>query len=232
MDDQGWDASPAAPRLRRRRDVPEARWPVVAAVLVAICLTLVRPNALLFTPRYVVPILEVALLFALLVGDPGRIDRRQKWLRWVSLALVTILIAGALWATGVLIHELVEGKSAVANEAWKLLETGAIVWLANNIAFSLFYWDLDGGGSAARLHFTPRCPDLAFPQQLSPEVAPPGWRPLFIDYLYLGFTNATAFSPTDVMPMVPWAKVAMTVQSLVSLAILGLVVARAVNIFS
>ena len=90
----------------------------------------------------------------------------------------------------------------------------------------------DGGGAAARAHHLPAFPDLAFPQQLNPRIARPSWRPRFIDYLYLGFTNATAFSPTDVMPLVPWAKIAMTVQSLISLAILGLVVARAVNVFS
>jgi hypothetical protein len=67
---------------------------------------------------------------------------------------------------------------------------------------------------------------------MNPDLAPAGWRPRFIDYLYLGFTNALAFSPTDVMPLVPWAKVAMGVQSLISLGILALVVARAVNVFT
>jgi hypothetical protein len=99
-------------------------------------------------------------------------------------------------------------------------------------AFALLYWELDSGGAAARAHRLPRHADFAFPQQLNPDIAPAGWRPRFIDYLYLGFTNATAFSPTDTMPLAPWAKVAMTVQSLISLAILGLVVARAVNVFS
>ena len=231
-DDGDDGAGPAARRAVRRRDVAESRWPMVAALLTAACLTALLPGQLRFAPRFLVPGLELALLVALVVGDPGRIDQRDKWIRWASLTLVTLLILGALWATGLLIHELIEGKSAVANDPAKLLASGSIVWVSNNIAFSLFYWDLDGGGSAARLHLAPRYPDLAFPQQLSPELAPPRWRPLFIDYLYLGFTNATAFSPTDVMPLAPWAKVAMTVQSLVSLAILGLVVARAVNVFS
>ena len=73
-------------------------------------------------------------------------------------------------------------------------------------------------------------PELAFPAQLNPGVAARGWRPEFFDYLYLGFTNATAFSPTDVMPIARWAKLAMTVQAVGSLMILGLVIARAVNI--
>ena len=67
---------------------------------------------------------------------------------------------------------------------------------------------------------------------MNPELAPVGWRPRFVDYLYLAFTNATALSPTDAMPIAPWAKIAMTVQSLISLAILGLVIARAVNVFA
>ena len=106
------------------------------------------------------------------------------------------------------------------------------MWLSNIIAFSLLYWELDEGGAAARLFSGRRRPDLAFPQELNPGVRVEGWRPVFVDYLYLGFTNATAFSPTDVMPLVPWAKIAMMVQSMISLIVLGLVIARAVNVFS
>ena len=86
------------------------------------------------------------------------------------------------------------------------------------------------GGPEARVSAPPEFPDLAFPEQLNPKIAPPGWRPEFFDYLYLGFTNATAFSPTDVMPQARWAKLAMAVEAAGSLAVLGLVIARAVNI--
>ena len=103
------------------------------------------------------------------------------------------------------------------------------MWVANNIAFSLLYWELDCGGAAARVHRLKPHPTSRF-RSNSPEVAPDGWRPRFVDYLYLGFTNATAFSPTDVMPLTPRAKFPMLVQSLVSLILLGLVVARAVNV--
>ncbi|HKZ13581.1 MAG TPA: hypothetical protein VJL81_07030 [Solirubrobacterales bacterium] len=98
------------------------------------------------------------------------------------------------------------------------------------LVFALLYWEVDGGGSVARARRPPQYPDLAFPQQMNPQLAPAGWRPMFIDDLYLGFTNALAFSPTDVMPLVPWAKFTMALESMISLAILGLVVARAVNI--
>ena len=132
---------------------------------------------------------------------------------------------------GVLIGDLINGGPET-NSAGALLEAGAVVWLSNNIAFSLLYWELDGGGAAARIHETPRRIDLAFPQELNPILQSGDWRPRYIDYLYLGFTNATAFSPTDAMPLAPWAKLSMMLQATVSLVILGLVIARAVNVFA
>jgi hypothetical protein len=141
-------------------------------------------------------------------------------------------VVNSLVATGYLIDDLIHGGKET-NSASALLSAGAIVWVLNNIAFALLYWELDGGGSAARTHASPlRRIDLAFPQDLNPRIAQQNWLPRFIDYLYLGFTNATAFSPTDVMPLAPWAKIAMAVQATISLAILGLVVARAVNVFT
>ena len=113
-----------------------------------------------------------------------------------------------------------------------LLAAGAIVWVTNCLAFGLLYWELDCGGAAQRAHGLPPYPDFAFPQQLNPELAPADWRPRFIDYLYLGFTSATAFSPTDAMPLRAWNKLAMMLQSSISLALLGLVIARAVNVFT
>lgn len=111
-----------------------------------------------------------------------------------------------------------------------LRSVGFGVWLYTIVAFASPYWVLGGGGPDARLRTPPQFPQLAFPEQLNPVVAPPGWRPQFLDYLYLGFTNATVFSPTDAMPLARWVKLATTVQALGSLFILGLVIARAVNI--
>ena len=105
-------------------------------------------------------------------------------------------------------------------------------WVGNNIVFGLLYWMFDAGGPSARFRRERRYADFLFPQHSDPELAPPGWRPLFVDYLYLGFTNAMGFSPTDVMPLTPWAKLAMLVHSMISLMIIGLVVARAVSLFS
>jgi hypothetical protein len=211
--------------------VPEARWHMASAVLAAMVLTVLLPNEWLLGPAWVVPLVEGALLLALVVGDPGAISKRSSIIRAVSIALVAVLIGQSLWSTGRLIDDLITGGPNT-DAAGALLAAGSIVWVSNNIAFALLYWELDGGGAAARAYGLPTYPDLAFPQQLNPDVAPPNWRPRFIDYLYLGFTNATAFSPTDAMPLAPWAKITMAVQASISLAILGLVVARAVNIFT
>ena len=113
-----------------------------------------------------------------------------------------------------------------------LLTSGALVWLGNALVFSLLYWEFDSGGPLARYRREHAYPDLLFTQQASPEFAPPGWRPQFADYVVLGLTTNMAFSPTDVMPMAVWAKLTMTLQSLVALAVIGLVIARAVNIFA
>jgi hypothetical protein len=172
------------------------------------------------------------LLAALIAGDPGRIDRRTAPLRALSVGLISVLVFGALWATVLLTSHLINGGKET-DSADALLEAGSTVWVSNIIAFALLYWEFDGGGAAERAHRAPtRSVDLAFPQQMSPSLAPPHWRPRFIDYLYLGFTNATAFSPTDAMPLVPWAKITMALQALISLVVLGLVIARAVNIFA
>ena len=142
---------------------------------------------------------------------------------------MVVLVAEAAGVTARLVVDLVEGGPET-NNAEDLLSVGFGVWLYTILAFAFLYWVLDGGGPDARLWAPPEYPDLAFPEQLNPDLAAPGWRPQFFDYLYLGFTNATAFSPTDVMPLARWAKAVMTLQAAGSLLILGLVIARAVNI--
>jgi uncharacterized membrane protein len=211
--------------------VREGRWPMASAVLAVIVMTVLLPDTLRHAPKWVLPVIEGLLLVALIAGDPGRINRRTRWLRVLSILLVSVLVLGSLSATAELVDDLIHG-GGVTDSAGELLVAGNIVWMSNNITFALLYWELDSGGPAVRAHHLRPHPDFAFPQQLSPEIAPPDWRPRFVDYLYLGFTNATAFSPTDAMPLAPWAKIAMVVQSLVSLLILGLVIARAVNVFT
>ena len=209
--------------------VGEARWPMAAAVLAVIVLTLLLPHSLIVRPRWGVPIVEGILLLAVIIGDPGKIDRTSRPVRVLSVTLIALLVATTLWCTAVLIDELIRGGPATASGG-TLLAAGGIVWLSNCIAFGLLYWELDSGGPAVRAHGLPAYPDFAFPQQLSPELAPPDWRPQFVDYLYLGFTTATSFSPADVSPLRSWNKIAMMAQSTISLTLLGLVIARAVNV--
>ena len=202
---------------------------MAVAVLAVIGLTLLLPHSLIVRPRWGVPVLEGLLLVAVIIGDPGKIDRRDRRVRALSITLIVLLVATALWCTALLIAQLIRGGPATASGG-ALLAAGGIVYLSNVIAFGLLYWELDSGGPAARAHGLPAHPDFAFPQQLSPELAPEDWRPRFIDYLYLGFTSATAFSPTDVMPLRSWNKIAMMLQSAISIGLLGLVIARAVNV--
>ena len=212
--------------------VAEPRWPMAAAVVAAIVLTILLPREQRLAARVGAPAHpRHPARGPDRQAIPGAIDRRSKLLRRLSIALVSILVLSALGATTKLIDVLITGGKQT-NSASDLLEAGSIVWAGNILAFALLYWEVDSGGAAARVHHTRAHADFAFPQQMDPELARTGWRPEFVDYLYLAFTNATAFSPTDAMPLAPWAKLAMMVQSVSSLAILGLVIARAVNVFS
>lgn len=204
---------------------------MAAAVIASAVLTLLLPDDLRLGPRWALPLAEGLLLVALISGDPGRISRRSTVLRSVAIALVVVLVGSAIWSTVQLIDDLIHGGHET-NSADALLLAGGSVWSSTVLAFSLLYFELDSGGPAARAHHMPPTPALAFPQQLSPELNAPHWRPHYIDYLYLGFTNSTALSPTDVMPLASWAKSVMTLQSVLSLMILGLVVARAVNVLA
>ena len=186
-----------------QRGCGEPRWPMASAVGAAIILTVLMPDELRLGPPWLLPLIDGGLLVALILGDPGKIDRRSSALRRLSLGLVFVLIVGALWATVLLISDLINGGKET-HDASAVLEAGAMVWASNIIAFAFLYWELDGGGAPQRAHRpADRVVDFAFPQQISPNLAPPRWRPGFVDYVYLGFTNATAFSPTDAMPLAP-----------------------------
>jgi len=204
---------------------------MVFAVVAVIVLTLLLPHDLVTRPRWGVPIVEALLLIAVIVADPGKIDLVSPRVRVLSITLIALLVATTLWCTAQLIVELIRGGPATSSGG-ALLAAGGIVWLSNCLSFGLLYWELDSGGPAVRAHGLPAHPDFAFPQQLNPELAPEHWRPRFVDYMYLGFTSATAFSPTDAMPLRAWNKIAMMAQSTISLVLLGLVIARAVNVLT
>jgi hypothetical protein len=226
-----WDDSAVA-SAGDESPIGESRWPPVVTVLVFLVFNIavriwVPREGVIHVP-WLAPLLEGAVLVALLTSNPTSAAERRR-LRRTAIVLVSLLVAAALWATVLLVADLIEGTGNT-NSPGNLLASGAMVWLGNILAFSLLYWLMDGGGPFARSR-RPVPVDFAFTQHMSPELATPGWRPVFFDYLHLGFTTATAFSPTDVMPLTHRAKYAMVVQSTVALALFGLVVARAVNAF-
>jgi hypothetical protein len=173
--------------------------------------------------------LLLVLLGVLVIGDPGRINRQSRALRIVTgvmLGLITLV-------TAVSAFRLVMGliTDATFETPGKLLMTGGIIWITNVLAFALWYWHLDSGGPAARAMRDIRTqPAFHFPEQDLPLVVGEHWYPEFIDYLALSFNTATAFSPTDIAAIRHWPKLSMIAESAVSLSLIGLVLARAVNV--
>lgn len=216
---------PVAWRARTRG---EPRWVPSLAVAAAIGLQWALPTRLAIRPWWVLPAVGSVLLAALWIADPRHIDRRAAHLRVMSIALTVVLSGGNAVSAVRLVLGVLHGTLRV--DAPSLLLSGGAIWLTNVVVFAFWYWELDRGGPADRAHGIKHHPDLLFPQMTSPELAPASWEPLFVDYLYVSFTNAAAFSPTDVLPLARWAKLTMLLQSLVSLSTLALVIARAINI--
>ncbi|SCF74800.1 Uncharacterized membrane protein [Streptomyces sp. DconLS] len=213
----------------RRATRGETRWAVTTVMLAAVALQLVLPHRLvLLRPVWILPVLELVLLAALVASNPRRVEPSTAWLRWLGLLLIGVISLANGWSAGRLVWDLVHGIGG--QDAVPLLRAGAVIWFTNVIVFALWYWESDRGGPMARVRGQQRYADFLFVQMQSPDMAPPDWEPQFLDYLYLSFTNATAFSPTDVMPLSRWAKMLMMLQSSVSLVTVGLVVARAVNV--
>jgi uncharacterized membrane protein len=206
----------------------ERRTAALVAAVVAAALQVVLPDRLIvgLGPRWLLPSLEGVLAAVLLVAVPGRITRESARLRSLSLLLIAVINIANFVSLGELVDALLSGGGGGGRA---LVVASVPVWLTNVIVFGLWYWELDRGGPAARLQPEHRRPDFLFPQ-MTAQAAAPGWTPSFVDYLYTSFTNATAFSPTDTMPLTPAAKSLMTLQSLASLLTVALVVSRAVNI--
>ncbi|MGW2696448.1 hypothetical protein [Streptomyces sp. NPDC001296] len=212
----------------RRPTARESRWAVTAAVLGAVALQLLLPERLAFRPEWLLPALELLLLVLLLPAHRARTKRTTSLLRGCGLTLAGIVSLANGWSAVLLIRGLVRGTEG--GDARTLLMTAAAIWLTNVIVFALWYWEWDRGGPGARAEGGSDCPDFLFPQMQSKELTQADWEPAFADYLYVSFTNATAFSPTDTMPLSRWAKLLMASQASISLLTLALVVARSVNI--
>ena len=218
------DDAPPSVRL-----TPERRWPMATAVLVAIVLQVITPHTGRLVFWWVFPVLEVAALVAVIVRDPGRIDRRTRAARRTTLVLIALLTVGTLGSLVVLALDVVDTSYSNIG-ATALLGRGAALWVTNVVVFSLWFWEVDRGGPAERAAASKIPPSFGFPEEAMPELVPEGWMPRYPDYLFLSFTNATAFSPTDTLPIRIWAKMTMMVESVISLITAILVIARAINV--
>ena len=200
-------------------------WPAVLAVLAVGGLHLALPEPLTFGPSWLLLVVVSVLLVPVLAARlRGSFDLNQR-LGYVLLGVVT---AAMLWSLSLLVRSLPDHTLSPP----VLLRSATSLWITNILVFASWYWRLDAGGPHQRhLNGSHNKGDFLFPQMtLPPAVQEPGWSPGFVDYLFLAFNTSTAFSPTDSPVLSRWAKVAMMVQSSISLATLALLAARAVNI--
>jgi hypothetical protein len=204
-------------------------WAPQLVVATAILLDVLLPEKLTLGPTWLLPSVEGLLLLALVAASPHPGMRHSTLRRGLAMALIGLVSAVNVVSLFLLCHFLIHHQ-ANSSEGRSLIFSGIALWGTNVLLFGLWYWELDRGGPLARAHDPEALPDFLFPQMNEPRWAPPRWAPRLIDYLYVSLTNATAFSPTDAMPLTPTAKILMSTQSLVALVTVGLVVARAVNI--
>jgi uncharacterized membrane protein len=204
-------------------------WGGQVVLALAILLQLSLSDKLTVGPYWLLPAMEAVALAALSIASPHPRMRHNPLRRRLALTLIAVVSAANAYSLVMLIHFLLRGGQ-VSGRA--LIGSGIVLWVTNVLLFGVWYWQLDGGGPAARRLKRRPHPDFLFPQMTDDgkKFAPQGWKPTLLDYLYTSFTNATAFSPTDTMPLTPMAKALMAGQSLVALATIGLVFARAVNI--
>lgn len=223
------ERAPAKPEAAADEYHNEPTWPAALAVVVALALQLALPDRLTFGPRWVVPVLEAALLAPLLIGSRYRHHEESARARVLSITLVAVITLANLYSLLQLAYYLIHGGKTGGQE---LIVAAILIWLTNVIIFGLWYWETDRGGPGARTGKAPRPPEFLYPQMANPDLGGKAWRPGFLDYMYVSLTNATAFSPTDTMPLSQRVKSLMGIQALASLITVALVAARAVNILS
>jgi uncharacterized membrane protein len=214
-------------KLEKRLVAGDPLWPPQLALALAIGLYLLLSEKVTVGPNWLMPAVEAALLAALVVVSPNRAAAHAVGTRRFALSVVAFVSLANIASLVLLVHYLVVGGHAGGRQ---LIESGAVLWVTNVLLFSVWYWEMDAGGPAAR-HLNPDgFADFAFPQDDNRDLALPGWRPGYFDYFYTSLTNATAFSPTDTMPLTQSAKAVMALQSVSALLTIGLVISRAVNI--
>jgi hypothetical protein len=201
--------------LRKKINHTEAGWHIIIALFIAIGLELALSNSLTFGAKYVVAGLEVVLILLLTV-----FPLHATLKRLFAILLLGLISIANLTSLGMVIAALFGGLDVNGHE---LLISSMGIYLTNIIVFGLWYWELDNTRTSV--------PDFLFPQQSNLQLMH-NWKPMFFEYLYISITNATAFSPTDAMPLTHRAKLLMSIQAVVSLVTVALVVARAVNILN
>jgi uncharacterized membrane protein len=214
-------------RVRRRVEQGDPFWPAQLTVALAIALNLTLSQKIMVGPKWLLPGIEAVLLVALVVVAPARATAHSRGRRQFSLGVIGLVSLTNVVSLGLLVNFLINGGKVNAHQ---LILSGIVLWGTNVLLFAVWYWEMDRGGPVTRFLDPDTLPDFQFPQMENPQFAPAGWRPGFIDYLYTSLTNATAFSPTDTMPLTQTAKIVMGIQSSAALLTVGLVVARAVNI--
>ena len=213
-------------RAYMRFDRRQSRLPAAIAILVVAVLYPLIPSQLSLGPAILFPIVAVLGVLPLTIADALGLE--HPWQRPLALTLLGLTAAANGTSIALLVRELVARSSDMSGR--QLLAGALTVWVANVIVFALWYWELDRGGPRQREADGGDTPDFLFPQMTDAKDIMPGWQPAFSDYLYTSSTNATAFSPTDTMPITGWAKLLMSAQSLSSFVLVVLVTARAVNI--
>lgn len=207
----------------------ESRWPVAITTLATLGMLAVLPGRVRIFPPWTAYAMVVAVVVPMLAVTLSA--NKHRWLRTervMTFAFCLIASFGNLANLANLIRRIVGHSTEIGG--LQLLASSIGVWIINVLIFSLLYWQLDRGGPEARANGHGVQPDWQFPQSGAPEEAPPGWHPTFVDYLFMGFTTATAFSPTDALPLTTRAKMLMMLESSISLATIVIVASRAINI--
>jgi uncharacterized membrane protein len=206
----------------------EPFWQAQAVLVASTILYLSLPAKLTVGPGWLMPVVELLLVGGLWLDRPRHSRRQARKERRVVLALLALVATSNFMSLTLLVEYLLHGGKAGGHQ---LLLSSVVIWPTNVAIFALIFWQLDRGGPDRRARGEGSAPDFLF-AQMTDEQLVRGWSPSFIDYLYTSFTNATAFSPTDTLPLTATAKLLMMAQSAISLVTLALVAARAVNILS
>lgn len=210
-----------------RRSGAEPLWPPILAIVAIFALQLTLGERRTAGPNWLAPALEFALLVPLSYAALMHQQRESALRRLGSIALIALINLFNFLSLALLVRELLRGSAA---DGTALLLDAVKLWVTNVMGFALWYWELDRGGPWRRRLRVPRPPDFLFPQMSTPTLGDPEWRPDFADYLFVAFTNAAAFSPTDTLPLTGRIKMLMMLQAFVSLLTVAIVASRAVNI--